>query len=619
MQSKKQLPIHNKIIIIGSVWIILAVFILSNAFRLQLLEGQKFLRQASAINRAVDRIVAPRGLIYDAKGRLLVNNDPQFSLYVLPAELDQSKLDSLWEELSVMFGVAKEDLAKTYERKAFTVEKKLVGERVTLISNLTYDNFLQYATPIAEKSGVYITSEPSRTYNDSTIMAHILGYLGDVNAKEVETLGLDPRARVGKEGIEKTFDADLRGEDGKSIRESTIGEESTRSWVAADSRAGNNIYLTIDHDWQQTLYNYLAKYTASQEYALGGAGIIMEAKTGNIKAMANYPTYDANLFARGISNQDFQNLLNDERSPLLNRAVAMQIPTGSIFKIFMAGPLLEEKVISPSTVYKSGKYELPGGYVLYEADKKDLGNVNLVQAIAKSSNTYFCQASVAMAGKLGDDDAAIRKLDSYFEQLGLGKLSEVGLPGEQPGSIPSPELKQKIQKEPWYLADLCNTAIGQGLVTATPIQMAVATAAIVNGGNVLYPQLVAKMEDADLNTIIPEQGKVKSKLEVGPSNLNIIKEGMQQAVEYGSAKGLSDTPGNPIAKTGSSEAGKQKIPGQNKYVDLAHSWVVGSFSYNGVDYVFVVAMQFGGRGFRSVPVVVDFIDCLYKEFNNCKG
>ncbi len=616
--SDPKLPIHNKIILATCVWVLIAFFMLASSFRLQLLDGQKFLKQASAINRAVDRISASRGLIYDVNGVRLVNNDPQFNLYVLPAELNTKDLEKLWQELSDKFGSDAQSLASNYQKRAFTNDGKLVGERVTLINDVAYDKFLAHIGDLDKFPGVYISSEPKRTYSSSKTFAHVLGYLGDVNLQEKTEFALDSRARIGKEGVEKTFDQALRGQDGKSIRETSVGEQATRSWVVTDSRAGDNIYLTIDKDWQDNLYRYLEKYTEAQDYALGGAAVIMEADSGKLKALVNYPTFDVNAFSQGISVNDFNNLLNDERYPLLNRAIAMQIPAGSIFKIFMAAPLLEEGVIGKSSVFKSGCFELPGGYKICEADKRDYGNLNLTQAIARSSNPYFCQASVAMAGKLGDDDAAIRKLDEYFAQLGIGKQTKLQLPGEQKGTVPSPELKLKLQNEPWYLADLCNTAIGQGLVTATPVQMAVATAAIINGGNVLKPQILAKTEDENLNVRIPEFPEIVSKLAVSPQNLNIIKEGMLGAVEYGSAAGLKDSPGNPRAKTGSSEAGKQKVKGQSQAIELAHSWVVGSFSYNNKDYVFVVAIQFGGRGFRSVPVVVDFIDCVYKKFQDCK-
>jgi penicillin-binding protein 2 len=445
-------------------------------------------------------------------------------------------------------------------------------------------------------------------------MAHVIGYLGDINAQEVEQIGLDGKSQIGKDGLEKVFDKELRGEDGIEISEKSINDDESKSWIPKSYRYGDNVYLTIDLDWQKALYKYLERESVNNN-SLGAAAIVMEADSGKIKALVNYPTYDLNLFAQGISQQDFDRLVNDDSSPLLNRVIAMQIPTGSTFKIFMAAALQQEQVINKNSVYKSGCYQLPGDYELCEADKRNYGSLNMISALARSSNPYFCQASVEMARKFGSDELAIRSLDDYFSQFGFGKTTGIDLPGEQPGTIPSPELKLQLQGENWYLADLCNTAIGQGLVAATPLQTARALSAIVNGGIVYKPQIIEKFEDADLKVHEVEKQE-SNRLAVDKVYLDNIKEGMRQAADYGSASGLNNSPGNPIAKTGSSEATVRTQSGQ--IISGAHSWAIGSFEHGNKDYVFVVTQQFGGRGYKSVPIARDFIECVHKDFQSCK-
>jgi penicillin-binding protein 2 len=606
--------LNHKLGIVGVLTLVLVLVLIVNVFRIQVVEGQANLALASATNRSRELIRAPRGLILDVNGRRLVNNEPSFNVYVLPSELKQSQVSGMLDRLAELFGVDAADLNKRYERSAFNDKGEVVGERVTLLYNLRYEDFLKNYNKLQEFPGVYIANESKRTYVNAENMAHVLGYLGDISAAELaKRPELDNKASVGKEGLEKSYDLELRGQDGVSIKEQGTSS-SDRTWVPRSYESGKSIYLTIDLDWQNALATYLAKYGAA-ENALGGAAIIMDTTNGEIKALANYPSYDINSFAKGISSAEFNSLLNNDSTPLLNRAISMQIPTGSIFKIVMAAALQQEGAVRASTQYKSGCFELPGGYKLCEADLKNYGTLNLEQALARSSNPYFCQATVALATKYGSDQAAIRKLQDYFARFNLGKLTGIPLPGEQAGAMPSPELKMRLQKEPWYLADLCNTAIGQGLVLATPIQMVSAVSAVVNGGKVYQPQLISQFEDAQGVLTKAPAAKVNSELGIDQQYLDVVKNGMRQAVEYGTSTGLRGLPGDPIAKTGSSEATVRADSG--KIVSGAHSWVAGSFKHNGRDYAFVATLQFGGRGFRSVPVIADFLKCLDKQFQQC--
>lgn len=628
--------LHSKALSIIAVCIMVTLLILTSTFRLQVIEGQANLSLANGNNRTSEIIRAPRGLIFDRNGKLLVSNDPSFNVYVIPSELKQQQpadFAALAAQLAQTFGADQQSIQARYERSAFTADKKIVAERVTLIYNISYEQFLANFDKVQAYPGVYIGTDTKRVYVADPDLSHILGYVSDVTAdditriKQQQNIDLDNRARVGKDGIERADDQTLRGEDGLKLSERVPTEDDLRSWIPKTYRSGDNIYLTIDQTWQDQISGYLEKY-AKEQNALGGAAIIMEADTGKVRVMTSYPSYDLNLFANGISYQDFDKLINDGHTPLLDRAIAMQIPPGSIFKEVMATALLQEKVITPSTTYKSGCFKLSADYTLCEADKVNYGTLNMYQALAHSSNPYFCQATVDMAKKLGSDEAAIRKLMEYFDKFNLGKISGVDLPGEQPGTVPSPELKLKLQGQPWYLADLCNSAIGQGLVSTTPLQMTLVTDAVVNGGNMIQPLLVDKFEDADMAVKTIAQGNPLSQLGVSQANLDAIQEGMKQAATYGSAKALATVPGNMIAKTGSSEVivhipkdaavPKDCLAESNGYRNCANSWVTGAFSYQGKKYVFTVVLQYGGRGYRAVPVIGDFVTCLYKGFNGCR-
>lgn len=605
--------LNKRIMMVGLVIVIIALIIIGNAFTTQVVEGKSNLVLANSNARSSEIIRAPRGLIYDVNGRQLVNNNATFNVYAIPGEVGQKKYEATIAEVARLFKADKAQLLERYKARAFNAKGEPVGERITLLFNIKYEDFLANAETIEKLAGIYISSETKRNYVDAQYLAHVVGYLGDINAEEVKELGLDQKARVGKDGLEKIYDKQLRGEDGVKISQRSVNNDAD-AWVPKSYKYGDNIYLSIDLQWQKSLYDYLDKY-AKENNSLGASAVIVEADTGKVKAMVNYPTYDLNAFADGISVSEFNKLINDDQSPLLNRAIAMQIPTGSIFKVVMASALQQEQVINKNTVYKSGCFELPGGYKLCEADRRNYGSLNMTGALARSSNPYFCQASVDMAKKLGSDELAIRSLNKYFTEFGLGAKTGIDLPGEQPGTMPTPELKLRLQGEPWYLADLCNTAIGQGLVSATPMQMVMSMAAVTNGGYLYEPTLVDRFEDANLR-ISKQQKQNKGRVGIDEQYFANIREGMRGAVEYGSATGLRGIPGSPIAKTGSSEAKVRTASG--RLIDGAHSWVLGSFEYHGKQYSFVVAQQFGGRGYKSVPVAADFIDCLYKNFDSCR-
>ncbi len=601
--------INSRAIILSFIIVLIFIVLSINAFRIQIIEGQTNLAVSESVRTSKEIIRAPRGLIYDKNEKLFVKNNPSFNLYILPVEIQQKQIDKNLEKISKYFLVEKEKLKKIYENKAFLKNGEIVGERVTLIKGLDYEQYLKHYKDIIEMPGFYIISESSRTYLDSKYVAHILGYLGDINAQELEEMNLDPKASVGKDGIEKVFDHELRGQDGIKISETNkIEGYEDSTWIPKSYKAGDNIYLTIDADWQKKLYQLLEKHV-DKNNALGGAAVVIEAESGKVRSLVSYPSYDLNSFAKGISGKEFNKLLQDDKTPLLNRAISMHIPTGSIFKIYMASALQQEQVISKDTIFKSGCFELSGGYELCEADKKNYGSLNMIQALARSSNPYFCQATVAMVPKFGSDEASIKILNSYFDQFGFGKKSLIDLPGAQPGTVPSPQLKLSLQNENWYLADLCNTAIGQGLVSITPIQIATATAAVANNGELNKPLIVEKFEDPDMNIKEVEAPQLINKVNVESQYFDNIKEGMRQATQIGSAWILKNSPGNPRTKTGSSEATIRLNSGE--IVEGAHSWNTGIFDYKNKTYAYAITLQFGGRGYKSVYVTQEFLDWIY--------
>ncbi|HEC63920.1 MAG TPA: hypothetical protein ENI23_01355, partial [bacterium] len=235
------------------------------------------------------------------------------------------------------------------------------------------------------------------------------------------------------------------------------------------------------------------------------------------------------------------------------------------------------------------------------------------EAISKSSNVFFCNTGLELTYKSN----GIRTLIEYSDQFGIGHKTDIGLFGEQSGTMASPELMQDIHGRPWFLGDICNTIIGQGLVTVTPVQMLQVAAAVGNGGKIYRPNLVTEIRNQDGQLIEKYEPELLREINVDDRNFSIIKDGMYQAVSGtgGSAWLLNGAPGNPYAKTGSAES-TQYLNG--RLLEGAHSWSIGGFEYGGKEYNFVSHITLGGRGYQSVPVIRDFIECVYGDFQDAK-
>jgi penicillin-binding protein 2 len=370
---------------------------------------------------------------------------------------------------------------------------------------------------------------------------------------------------------------------------------------------GDNIVLTIDSRWQKYLKGILDE-SISKNNAFAGAGVIVKSSTGEVMSLVTSPSYDNNFFAQGISAAQYNNYLNDPKRPLFNRPIALQLPPGSILKIIGATAGLEAGVISAETEKLSDRcMDLPGGIVFCEADRSYIGWVNVEEALARSSNLFFCQVMQDLRAKVG--------YSYYFDiakSYGLGNKTGIDLPGEASGLIPDEAYKLRVVKEPWYIGDECNTVIGQGYVTVTPLQMTMAVSSIVNGGHLLKPYIVDQAKSQDGQIVLTNQKQITNNLNLSSSTLDTLQDGLRLGVTAGTAGGLQGLEADMMVKTGSSDAGEWI---EGKYYSGAHSWVMGCFDYNNEWYCFTVMQQWGGRGYKTVPIMKKFINCVYNDFS----
>jgi len=577
-----------------------------NLINLQVVNGNENLFLSSTIKTSEVTIRATRGLIYDREGNWLVVNKPSFKLIIDLTQLPPEKEKEVVSLLAKIIEVNYEDVSKDFYNKAYDKSNNRVKvSQITLLNDVDRDKILSIHSQIDKLPGVYIEVSTTREYTKSDLYAHIIGYVREVTAEELTNRTFSVGDMIGAVGLEQYYDEYLRGINGKRIIETDKNETTIRELFPIEAKSGKNIRITMNSDIQEHLTEFL-KQGIERNNADGGAAIILDVDNGEIISLVSLPSYDPNKIIEGLSMSEYQDLYNDPSLPLYNRAVSMAQPPGSTFKTVVASAALEEKAIEPSTVFDSqGCMEIGAGYLFCEVGKAKLGKLDFYNGIARSSNIYFCNTML----KLGID-----KLNEYTDDFGLGQKTGIDLYGEQAGVVSSKEVKKSLQGEEWYLGDSCNTAIGQGLMRVTPIQMVGWVAAIANGGIYYKPHLAKSIVDEDGKDIEIFEKQVVHTLPISSNNLKIVREGMHLVVNdpWGSAFPLRGLESDPAAKTGSAEAYRNV---NGKYETQGHSWIAGFFPYKAPKYAFVVYLEFGGWGFKSAEVMRDFLKWYENEYS----
>ena len=589
---------------------------------LQIGMGAEMLAKSENNQVKIESIQALRGVVFDRNGRQLVENVSSANLFITingymgEGELDGASLqvvsDTLggilgenWKKNSDVEGV---EYGSILERIIEIHEKSPYFTDILIASDLGNDEIIKIKAENLE--GVYVDDGNKRYYPYKEILSSILGYTGDVTAEDLEKYEyVNANDVVGRTGLEREYDEKLAGVDGKIAWEvDSLGKKiSEEGLEISQPIAGANIYLTLDIDMQTKLYDIIQRGVAGAK-ATGGAGIIEDVSTGEILAMVTYPSYDNNIFVGGISFSEYSNLISDKTNPLMDRAIAAQIPAGSTFKTIVATAALDAGAINRYTLYTSRTgYTFSNGAPFQEYHNHSYGTLNVVGALTVSSNIYFCEL-------IRDWD--MNALVPYLEKFGIGNLTGIDIPGEMAGRIPSPSNKLLLANSTspwldpiWYPeGDSCNSVIGQGIGLVTPIQMSNWMAAIANEGT-LYKPHIAKY-------FLDEQGsKTENVVEVLENNIaktsafDITKEGMWSAVN-GSNASISSLSGLGVevaAKTGTAEFGALNKDGIYEHT---HAWVGGFFPYDSPKYSFSIFLEDGGQSINAVRVMREMIQWM---------
>ena len=600
---------QRRLAVLAAVMGLAFAVLIGQLFRLQVLNTGYYRLKAEGNRLWLRSESAPRGLIYDRNGQLLAQNVPSFSVVVVPANLPRGREGEIYAVLQQLLRVP-----------AFAIEEQVYAARrgndpfapIVIKRELDPQTALILAERRRDLPGVEVQHEPVRHYPAGELTAHLLGYIGRIEPDELERVGkrgyrLDDR--IGKAGVELTYEGDLHGVPGRREVEVDAAGRELRVVDEQPGRPGYNLVLSIDLELQRAVSAILSESTrdlASKK----AVAIVMDVHTGELLAYVSHPTYDNNIFSHPIDEKQHAALTRNPDKPLLDHAIAEKFPPGSTFKIVTGLAALQEGVATPATTIRSTnallvprEYDKNQSDSLPEWQAGGFGPLSFTRAITWSSNIYFYCLAAGGCEELTNDGLGNERLARYARDFGFGEPTGVDLPGETDGLVGDADWLQKVTDgaRRWFKGDTYYQGIGQGYLEATPLQVVRMAAAVANGGQLLRPKAVREVRDAAGNVIVPAKPGVVRRLPISDQNMAVMREAMRQAVAEGTGR-RAQIPGIQIAgKTGTAEFGMRLGAGSVYGKFAEHGWFVGFAPYENPEIAVVVFQDQGGGALTGAP------------------
>lgn len=602
-RSRRKAPQDEQTLLRRRIWLLQGFIILAFAiltvqlWRLQVVEGSYYQEQAEGNRLRLSTLTPSRGVIYDRSGRLLVRNEPSFTVAAVPADLPIEKQPQVLAILSDVLGMPAGQLHQLVQERRASGH---IHTPISLKTELSQEKAFILEERHRELPGIHVLVEPRRVYLDDGIMPHILGYVGRISAEEYVQLGekgYTLNDKLGKMGVELTHETELRGVPGRQQMEVDVTGRQRQVLHSQEPIPGGNLMLTIDSDLQREMTRILREGMGRSSYA---AAVALNPQNGEVLGLVSLPGFDNNLLSSGANAPEIQALLEHPNRPLINYAFGGAYPPGSIFKIITGTAALQEgvattstRIISRGNISVANQYDPRVRYYFYEWTASGLGLLDFYRAVSLSSDIYFYYLAGGFEDfkGLGPD-----RLANYARRYGLGQLTRIDLPGESGGVVPDPKWKEATFGEEWLTGDSYNYGIGQGFTLVTPLQMARAVSALANGGDVLQPRVVREVRDAQGRLLRSYDRVVQKRLEISPAHLEAFRIGMRQAVEWGTAT-PAQVPGVSVAgKTGTAEFG---TPAGRIYE--THGWFMGFAPADNPEIAVVVFSHQGQGALTAAP------------------
>jgi len=630
-EADERRAVREKIFYFGLLVIVLFGILTIQLARLQLVNGDKYEARAETNRLRQEAILPTRGLIYDSTGQPLVQNRASFAAAVVAADIpdvDTTGEVSACRDRCLDITIALQNFTgvPAGEIQATILERSESNDPFTPVvieDNLSEETAFALREKLAVLPGVRVVVEPIREYRESVLLSHILGFVGPVDDEEftrLEAAGYQFDDRIGKAGVEYTYESILRGSPGTRYVETDASGREIQVLQEEPAQAGLNIVLSIDMELQRQVEQFVLEGMGESKNA---AAIVIDVNTGDILSLVSVPNYDSNIFSGEVDDEALQQLLDNPARPMLNHAIAEMYAPGSTFKQITGSAALQEGVANAGTeIFSPGYLDVENEYIEGEFDRfrdwrSDLGTMNFYRGLAMSSDVYFYYLA---GGYIEDDELVFRglgeeRLAGWARRFGLGEPTGIDLPGESPGLVPDGEWKEETFGEGWLLGDTYNFGIGQGYVAATPLQMVLVTAAIANGGDVLIPHVVKELTNANGDTVPLRRQEVKRNLNIDQHNLEIVREAMRQSVDDGAAYTGAVENVVVAGKTGTAEFGPELSP--NVYQE--HGWFTGFAPFNNPEIAVVVFMELGNGSGTAAPTAAKILDYYFNELNVAQG
>lgn len=574
--------------------------LLGRAFSMQVLDGANYRQRAEENRLRRDVIPARRGIIRDREGRILAENIPSFDLRVVPWLLphEEDVRDELLGSVGREVGMSLDDIHQAIASSTDPTES------LTLKRDVPYERAVAARILLGDDPAMHIVTGSKRQYPLSGVtesLSHVLGYVGSISPVQ---LAEHPDYRqvdlIGKVGIESSFESVLRGTPGEERYEVDAHNRITTIVGQTTPIDGKDVVLSIDAELQLAAESALEEEIVSAKLARG-AVVAMDPRDGSILAVVSYPGYDNNIFSGTVSSTAYQQLIQNPNHPLLPRAWAGVYPSGSTVKPAIATAALSEGIITPNTSVNSVGGIRIGSTFFPDWKPGGHGYTSVRKAIAWSVNSFFYYIGGGYESFIG---LGVDRLTDWFHRFGLGSRTGIDIPGESSGFVPSKEWKERTKGERWYSGDTYNLSIGQGDLLVTPLQVALWTSTIANGGYPVRPHLAWRIGESEDLTLTVTSTRSTTPL-ASAFIIQTVRLGMRDTIIYGSGRALSSLPFPVAGKTGTAQWRNDKPN---------HAWFTSFAPFENPEIVVTVLLEEGKEGSSTaLPVARKVLESWYAK------
>jgi len=569
--------VHKRLPLLLAFIILFAVVLFFRLWYLQVARGAYYQELAENNRIRPVKLRPPRGIIYDRKGRPMVENELTFDISIVPE--DAPDLDETVQKLAPLLDMRTEAIQRLIDEME-PVRGKY--EPVKIREEAPWSEVAMVEARQEDLPGVIVEPEHRRHYPYGGMASHQFGYIGKVTQTQKKADQADTGLLVGQSGLEKTYDKLLRGVAGRHMLQVNAAGRKVKDLGIDEPKLGTDLFLTLDLDVQRAAEEGLGERN--------GAVVAMDPNNGEVIALVSHPTYDPNLFPRGISPRDWVRLSNDPSHPLYNRAVQSVYPPGSTFKVVVSIAGLETGIIDPDDQVTCKGFLMSGRRPFRCWKKGGHGTLSFHRGLVESCDVYF----YTMGDRIGFDRVA-----EYARNLGMGEITGIPIADEKKGLVPTAAWKREKVREPWYPADNFMNAIGQGFMLVSPIQNCQLMSAVANGGTFYRPQLLKRSRNRETGAekVYPP---VKSRtFTMKPEVLDLVRKALVGVTTEpgGTAHGAATKLWTVAGKTGTAQVIAQKVPGQKLSEETQdHAWFIAYAPAEQPRIAVAVVVEHGGHG-----------------------